>query len=161
MKNILLKFTGALAVVAALIFSSRSSELRLLANESAGVHANGKLSRKAESALSVQNLLVKQGTAADEMDVCGATDLPLGHCMDTPAVDAYADVQTFSAPGTRLGVASKAIAVGDPVYTAASGKLTDTSATGAFYLGRALTAADADGDEFEYDPSGLSHTAES
>jgi len=46
-------------------------------------------------------------------------------------------------------VASKAIAVGDTVYTAASGKISDTQATGAFEIGVALEAATADGEIIE------------
>jgi hypothetical protein len=55
--------------------------------------------------------------------------------------------------GTQVAIASEAIAVGDDVFTAASGKCS-TTATLATFIGRAKTAAAADGDLFELITSG-------
>lgn len=68
------------------------------------------------------------------------------------AIGASAAVVTPSAPGTRSGIASEAIAVGDIIYTAAAGKLSATAGNGAIRRGIALTAAGADGEVFEYQP---------
>lgn len=54
----------------------------------------------------------------------------------------------WNGQGTQVGIASEAIAVGDDVYTAASGKCS-TTATNALWLGRAKQAATGDGVLFE------------
>jgi hypothetical protein len=54
-----------------------------------------------------------------------------------------------NAPGTRIMLASKAIAVGDALYGAAAGKVTDTDGGSATYEGVAVTAAAGDGDWLE------------
>lgn len=51
--------------------------------------------------------------------------------------------------GTTEMIASKAITKGAKVYGAASGKVSDTQATGAFLRGIAMSAAAADGDIIE------------
>jgi hypothetical protein len=57
-----------------------------------------------------------------------------------------------NSPGSRAGICSEAIAVGDVVYTAAAGKLSGTAGDGAIRRGIAVTATTADGDVFEYLP---------
>lgn len=54
----------------------------------------------------------------------------------------------LNAPGTQVAIASEAIAVGDDVFTAASGKCS-TTATAAVFIGRAKQAASGDGVLFE------------
>ena len=61
-------------------------------------------------------------------------------------------VRLVSGEGTQKAIASKAIAAGVRVYTAASGKVSDTQGTGAYLRGIALTAAGADGDVVEIIP---------
>lgn len=51
--------------------------------------------------------------------------------------------------GSKHYIANEAIAVGSAVYGAAAGKVTDTSAVGAEFLGYALSASGADGDVIE------------
>ncbi len=64
------------------------------------------------------------------------------------------------ASSTQKAVASEAIAVGDSVFTAASGKVQNEPAgAGTYYLvGRALTAAAADGDIVEIEPQSPQRT---
>lgn len=64
------------------------------------------------------------------------------------------NVLARNAPGTRLCIASEALAVGAVVHTAAGGKVSDTAAATSFPYGTALTAATADGDEIEVLPFG-------
>lgn len=82
--------------------------------------------------------------------VAGATDRDLGVLLKDEHVDqSLSTVHMHNVPGTIIAIASKAIAKGATVYTAASGKVSDTQATGAFIRGVALTAATADGDHIE------------
>lgn len=117
----------------------------------AGTHAGGCMTRTAEGALASRHLLVKAGTdPAKQVIVCGATDEPVGIADDAAADAELVAVGGLSAnDGTRLAVASEAIAAEARVYTDAGGKVTDTSVTGCYLVGRAKTAAAADGDEIE------------
>lgn len=122
----------------------------------AGTHAGGKITRYAEGALSTRYVLMKKGTANDEVLVCGASDMPIGVLTD----EAYADRDPVnitllgSADRTLLMVASEEIAVGAYVFTAANGKVQDLPAgAGTYYcVGIAVTAAGGDGDLLEVDP---------
>lgn len=60
-----------------------------------------------------------------------------------------APVLLRTAQGTCKMLAASAITAGTAVYTAASGKMNDTAATGSFYVGEVLEAAAADGDIVE------------
>lgn len=73
---------------------------------------------------------------------------------DFVAMVAAAASQPFAAASLQTGsivpmLASEAIAVGDDVYSAASGKVSTTSGGGAVLLGKAMTAASGDGILFE------------
>lgn len=116
-----------------------------------GTHANGILTYYAQtSAITQRYALVKKGTAANQIVLGDATTRPLGVVLDEPGIDEAAAVAMLGAtPGTVKMVASKAITAGAPVYTAASGKVTDTYGATAFIVGRALTTAAADGDLIE------------
>lgn len=57
----------------------------------------------------------------------------------------------YAHAGTAVMTASEAIVAGDPVYKAASGKVSKTS-TGSVQVGIALEAASGDGIEFEVLP---------
>lgn len=59
-------------------------------------------------------------------------------------------VRLLNAPGTQIGTASEAIAVGDPVYSAAAGKISKTAGGGALLLGVATSAASGDGGLFTF-----------
>lgn len=120
-----------------------------------GTHC-GSITRKAEAAISLKHALVTQGTADDEVALCGASDIPLGVVPTTCAIDESVPVELLGGNGsTIVGIASEAITAGERVFAAASGKLQDLPAgAGTYYqVGIALTAAAADGDEIEIMPT--------
>lgn len=152
---------GAVAILVALVAMAREclpvqgnkkKRAAWLANGRVGA-ATGCVTRFAEAALATRYVLVKKGTADDEVLVCGATDRPLGVIQDSAALDEEVSVQLLGGSiGSVPMVASKAIDVNDLVYTAAAGKVTDTSGAGVYCVGVALTAAAADGDVFDVAP---------
>lgn len=82
--------------------------------------------------------------------LAGANDVSLGTMeASTQTTDTSATVRMANSAGTRCMVANGAIAVGSPVFAAASGKV---ASTGAIYEGIALEAASADGDVIEVLP---------
>lgn len=85
-----------------------------------------------------------------KITTAGATDKDIG-TAESEAFAAGDDiaVRLSSATGTQKCVAAGAITVGAAVHTAASGKVNDTQATGAFVYGIALEGASADGDIIE------------
>jgi hypothetical protein len=114
----------------------------------------GSLTKTADAALATQHLLVKFGSDASHIAVAGATDAPIGTCVDTPAADESAGVHLLgSYPGSVTMVASEAVTAGERVFAAASGKISDLPAAAADYfcVGVALESASADGDEIEVD----------
>ncbi|MEO0510557.1 MAG: capsid cement protein [Verrucomicrobiota bacterium] len=114
----------------------------------------GCITRSAEVALASEHLLLKPGTAANEVDICGANDLPIGWNDDEAVIDTNTNVNLLgSAFETAVLTASGNVAIGDPVYTAAAGRVSTLSAiAGTYYqVGVALSAA-ADGEEVEVDP---------
>jgi hypothetical protein len=139
------------AACAAAIFGLRASA-GIDVNNTAGTHS-GNISRKAEADIGVANLMLKFGTdAASQVNLCGATDFPIGLAGDSRLTGQWVDVSRLQDGETKLGVASKAIAAGVPVFTASSGKLTDTAVNNCFRVGISLTAAGANNDEFEFLP---------
>lgn len=115
-----------------------------------GTHANGHVDFIAEADITTRFLAVQKGTGDKDVVINIANTRPWGVCVDEPVTGARAAVALFGqAPGTLKVRASKAIAVGAKVFTAAGGKFTDTHSTGAFFCGRAITAAGADGELFE------------
>lgn len=122
-----------------------------------GTHADGKLGHLlADAALSTRYLLVKTGSDANHFAVSGASDKPLGVCLDEPAAaEDPATVQLLGAgKGTVKMVGSEAIAAGADVYAAANGKVQDQPAGAGSYwkVGRAVTACTGDADTFEVAP---------
>ena len=110
----------------------------------------GTMTRKADAAHPLQHLLVKFGTDEDHIAIAGATDLPIGTCIDIPQAGNSVGVALLgSASETRTMVASAAIAAGAPVFAAADGKI---AATGTVRVGTAMQSAAADGDEIQVDP---------
>jgi Uncharacterized conserved protein (DUF2190) len=116
-----------------------------------GTHENGKVTYYAQtSAITPRYALVKKGTADNQITLGDATTRPLGVVLDEPGIDEAAAVGLLGCcVGTVRMVASAAIAAGAPVYTAAGGKVTSTYGATAFIVGRAITAAAADGDIIE------------
>lgn len=121
-----------------------------------GTHENGLLPRLADAVFSQRHLLAKIGTDVSHVDLCGTGDIPLGVC-DDEAEAAQDPINVLAFGGTNGTVkvrASAAIALGAMVVSAASGKTrTLPATTGTYYIiGRALSAASADGDELELSP---------
>ncbi len=88
--------------------------------------------------------------SAGVLAVAGLTDRELG-CSERPAF-ANGDlipVRLRTAQGTVKMVACKAFSAGDPVYTAANGKISDVQGVDALDCGTALDDAAADGDVVE------------
>lgn len=85
--------------------------------------------------------------------VAGATENAVGFTERASFADGD-NVAVFlnTFPGTVPAIASKAIAAGAAVYAAASGKVTDSDAGSALFLGYAGTAAAANNDVIELIP---------
>lgn len=120
----------------------------------AGSHWNGRLTRKCDAALA-DGVFVKTGSDGDHVAVTTApTECPLG--LSLSATDAAGDVVGVelpgAAPGTKTAIAGEVIAAGLRICAGAAGKAVALPAApgGTYYVtGRALTAADADGDTIE------------
>ena len=147
---------GVLAILATLVlihhaFERRSGVFALSNAIDTGTH-DGIITRSADSAIG-RYIVVKEGsTAGSGVAICGAGDLPLGVTIDEAAASsARISFAPFALSGTKLLTASEAISIGDTIYTAASGKVQNEPASaGTYYrIGRALTAAAADGDYIE------------
>jgi hypothetical protein len=116
-----------------------------------GTHDGG-LSRVAEGAL-IAHGLVSFGTAPGSQVIpCTAATRPIGTCCDEAATTAPVTVLPLLIGGTKLMVASKAIAAGVRVYATAGQKVTDAVVSNAYLVGEALTAAAGDGSVFEVMP---------
>ena len=127
-----------------------------LANIAEGTHEGGNITRAADAAISERFLLGKIGSASDRIDVCGASDTPLGVITDEAEEEEDLVNVTLlgSAASTLKMVASGAIAQGALLEPAASGRV-QTLGVGAgthHVVGRALDAASAAGDVIEVDP---------
>ena len=116
-----------------------------------GTHSTGALALECQTAaIATRYLLVQKGTADNQFIVNIATTRPWGVVADEPAVGDLAAVLLCGCmPGTMKMVANAAIPVGSPVYTAAGGKVSPTFGATLYMVGRALTAAAADGDLIE------------
>jgi len=127
-------------------------------NQYAGVatHENGRLSLKSDAAIALEFAAVKAGSDADHVAITAAsTDVPLGIAEHpTDAAEDVVGVRLFGKGGdTKAAVAGAEIARLARVICTAAGKLiTLPTAAGTYYVvGRAMTAAAADGSLFELD----------
>lgn len=156
MNSIFLIFLAALAIGVAVMFlhatfSDRRGVFALANAIDTGTH-DGAITKVTDAAIG-RYIVVKEGaTVGTTVAISGAGDRPLG--VTTNEAAAAADrvpVAPFALSGTKLLTASEAIAVGDTIYTAASGKVqNEPGAAGTYYrIGRALSAAAADGDLIE------------
>lgn len=146
------RFFGLLAALILAPLISRSAPAGVDANNTAG-NRDGNLSRTAEAAVNTPHLMLTRGTnAAKEVIICTATTEPIGLAYDKAELNAYVGVERLTDGQTKVGIASKAIAAGARIFTTAAGKLTDTAVNNSWLVGTALSAAAADGDEFEFDP---------
>ncbi|KAF0093437.1 MAG: hypothetical protein E1N59_2838 [Puniceicoccaceae bacterium 5H] len=110
----------------------------------------GAVTRVAEEALTLASCLVTQGTADNEVAICAANEVPLGVVDATAALGDFCTVRLLAGkPVGKRMIASEEIAADEPVYVAAAGKVqNEPAAAGTYYrIGRARTAATADGDE--------------
>lgn len=110
----------------------------------------------ADAAISTRYLLVKSGTDAAHVALCGASDQPLGIATDEPAAaeeGVNVDLLGIQTEGKIL-IASGAISAGAYVYTAANGKVQAEPATPGTYwrVARALSTTSADGQPLEVVP---------
>lgn len=99
-----------------------------------------------DSALAVRGLLVKAGSDAQHVAVCGANNVPLAVVDDdTIAIGNEVNPLLLGRGNTKILVVTEAVAIGDALYTAAGGKVSKLSAVaGTYYLvGYALTATSA------------------
>jgi hypothetical protein len=139
-----------LAIGSLLGFSGRREEV---CNEASttGVHQNGILpDRVAEVNIVSRYLLVGKGAADNGIILNIATTRPLGVCLDEPNLGNKAAVALLGCTqGTVKLRANAAVTVGQLLYTAAAGKVSPTYGATLFIVGRALTAAAADGDLVE------------
>lgn len=147
-KNALSMVLLALLASVVQIFGRREECCNVNAN--VGTHANGIISLECETAALTRYKLVQKGTAGNQIIANVATTRPWGVVLDEPAVGDIAAVQLLGcSQGTVKMVANAAIAVGDLCYTAAAGKVSPTYGATLFLVGRAVTAAAADGDIIE------------
>lgn len=116
-----------------------------------GTHSTGALPLECQTAaITLRYALVQKGTADNQFIVNTATTRPWGVVADEPAVGDLATVLLCGCmPGTMKMVANAAIPAGSPVYTAAAGKVSPTFGATLYMVGRAITAAAADGDLIE------------
>jgi hypothetical protein len=125
------------------------------ANIAEGTH-HGAISKLTDAAISTRYLLAAIGSDIAHIALAGVSDIPLGFITDEASgAEEWVNVNLLgSTCNTQLGIASAAITAGAYVVAAANGKLrTLPTATCTYYIvGRALSAASADGDVIEVDP---------
>ena len=84
--------------------------------------------------------------------LAGATDQDVGVTLKAGVSGDTVGVAYLSKSGTHKAIIASSATKGAKVYTAASGKVNDVQATGAFLRGILLEAASADGDIVEILP---------
>jgi len=131
----------------------------VFANVAAGVHEGG-ITKTLEQAAASRHLLGKAGSASDEVDLCGASDRPMGVITDEGDAGDPVNISLLGVSNsTQLMVASEPITAGSPVYTAANGQVQNQpTVTGDYYLvGFALTAAASAGEQIEVQATAPRH----
>ncbi len=153
-------FSGTVFSITALLRHVRKNNIRPLlksawnavVNPAVGTH-DGSVTRVAENVVPARHLLGKIGASGvDYVEVAGANDLPLYVMTDEAETGDEVACDILGALGrSALMTASQPIAAGAEIFTAAGGKVQSMpGGFGTFYLvGRALTAAEADGDLLE------------
>ena len=102
----------------------------------------------AEGAISEGALLTLLSTG--KVDVAGLADPVIGVARRAAAAaDEAVPVRLLGSSGTEEMIASKAIDIGEEVFQAAAGKVSDAHGTGARRIGIAVSAAAADDDKIE------------
>lgn len=130
------------------------------ANISEGIHEGGLISYTPDASITTRFLLVKRGTAADKVAICGAADVPIGVALDefdltnAPEIPIAVHLLGGSALNTVRMIASAAISQDALLEPAANGKVATLGGGAGTHhvVGRAITAAAADGDIIEVVP---------
>ena len=136
----------ALAISALFVAGLREQFATANAESAAGTHP-GAFTRRADAAHDATHLLVKVGTDARHVAVCGAGDRPLGTTKDQPeaAEDIIAvDPLVGGTVGSRLFRCTTALAADIDLFTAASGRVRALPGSGggtAYLVGRSIQAA--------------------
>lgn len=144
-----------LALVAWIASRPRGAQLVPLGNVGEGFQPADK-TFLTDAAIGARGLLVKKGTDANHVALCGVGDIPLAFTRDEAS--AAEEIVTCGFLGLQKEgaqfVASAAIADGDLLVAAANGKVrTLPGAAGTYYIiGRAIKLAAADGDPVEAIP---------
>lgn len=138
------------------IFAMMFGRRVIACNSEAGVHQGGRVTRTAIAPITTRFLIVKQSGTGLGIDLCGATDKPIGFATDeaTDAGDTLNVVMGGSAETTQKAIASVAVAAGDTLYTAVGGQVTNVPVAGCYLIGNSMQAG-AIGDAIEIDPAGF------
>ena len=138
-----------LAISSLLGFSGRRESCYNEAS-TCGIHPTGMVSFIAEQAFTTRYLAVQRGLNGNGVILNSAAARPWGVCMDEPAINTGCTVALFGiTPGTLRVRSAAAIFIGAKVWTGPNGKFTTAYTAGAYYCGRAVSVALADGDIFE------------
>ena len=138
--------THIIIAVAALVSAFRG--LRLAANtyDAAVETHESSVTRTNDAAIATRHLLWKKGAGDNTVDICGASEVPLGTIDNIEtSTGLRQSVLLLGKGSTKKMIASEAITAGEQVYTAANGKVQDQPTGATVYLvGTALTAGSAD-----------------
>ncbi|MDR2737484.1 MAG: hypothetical protein LBB18_00895 [Puniceicoccales bacterium] len=129
----------------------------ILSNSAVGTHACNITKRAAEK-IETKYLLGKFGSSSTDIEICGATDLPIGIITDeanAPAANgekSIVNVALLGSSDTLQAVASDAILAGKLLIPAAGGKVQGIPTTTGTYsvVGAALTTATVPGEIIEF-----------
>lgn len=107
-----------------------------------GIHPEGSINCTAGGSIARNSLVA---FSSGKVVACAASSRPLGLAQDSAIEGEVLAVRLLgNASGTAIGIASEALAQGDPLYEAAGGKVGKTE--GGYFIGYALGAASADGE---------------
>jgi hypothetical protein len=141
LKVLLLAFAG--------LFVGGLRERFATANAETATGTNTVYTRRADAALSYTHLLIKKGTDAFHVAVCGATDRPCGSTTDSPDdAEAIVHVNPLNrAESSRKLRCATALAADIDLYTAASGFVQGEPAVAGTYwrVGRSSALAVQEG----------------
>jgi hypothetical protein len=128
----------------------------ITASNNAGLTDGAIVTRIPTVAFTQMNLVAGRGAVAGrDIIPCPSTGtIPIGFVPDTYAIGEPAAVQ-MGAGNIVIGVASAAIPPDVNVFTEAGGKLSSTGGTGKHLMGRSVTGAAGNNDEFSLVPSAL------
>jgi hypothetical protein len=145
MIGLLVALLVVLPLVAVMARAWGKSLKEVATNSVVKLYDGGIIPLAAEVTITTRHLLVQKGSADGGFIVNVANTRPWGVCLDEPDSGDKASVQMLGC-GLAKMVAGEAVEVGDKLWTGAAGKVLDTHSLGAFLVGRAVTAAAADGD---------------